>query len=154
MTASPWRTLVASLTYGGTDLTDWASGIFFDVATGIGEVPTVRGEDTTVPGLPGRVAGNRVNDVLPIELRGHVRAATSSEPDPATMAASYVTNLLAVRALFATDRARASLVATLIDGTILTISALPLSTIQAETSPAEITEYSVTLEGYDDWVVT
>lgn len=151
---SPWTTtVVAGLTFDGTNVMDWPTGIFLDVAVGIGETPAVRGEDTTVPGLAGRVPGNRVVDVLGLELRGCVRAA-DSETVPADMVASYITNLLAVRNLFRSSRQPADLVATLRNGTVLTISARPLNLIPAESIPGEYADVSISLEGLGDWSVS
>lgn len=143
---------IVGLTYDGTDLVDWPSGIFAEIVEGIGSVPVVRGEDTTIPEAAGTLEGNRVNDHLPIELRVQVRA----QEDEVGLAqrASYFDNLLAVRTLFATNRTRADLVAVLPNGTTLTISAAPRNIIPAEVYPGEYAELSIRLDGDGDWLVS
>jgi hypothetical protein len=138
------------LTYDGVDLQTSDLQIFLEVAQGLGEVPSVRGTDIIVPGLAGRIEGTRVRDVLPIELRGHVRA-DPAQTTTSGARSSFATNRAAVRSLFAPDRMRADLVATLEDGTVLSISARPLSLVWNEQVVSEFALVSVELEGYDDW---
>lgn len=60
---------------------DWTGGTvdlqtpdtYFDIYQGFNEYPEVRGQDDVVPGLPGRMRRNRVDDVAVLELRGWVR---------------------------------------------------------------------------------
>lgn len=139
------------IVYAGTDCQPSDLSIFLVITHGLAEPAAVRGSDIIVPGLAGRIAGNRVNDVLPIELEGFVRAAPSTTTT-ATARASYQAKRATVRALFATNRARAALVATLEDGTQITIMARPLNTIWNETVPSEFANVSISLEGYNDWV--
>jgi hypothetical protein len=138
------------LTYAGTDVQLSDLSIFLEIVHGLAEPPTVRGSDIIVPGLAGRIAGNRVNDVLPIELEGFVRAddvaiGTENARD------SFQYNRATVRALFATNRARAELLATLEDGTQYTIMARPLNAIWNTVIASEFATVSISLEGYDDW---
>lgn len=143
-----------ALTYGSVDLQESDLQIFFEITRGIGETPTVRGVDTIVPARPGRIDGNRINDTLGIELHGWVCA----DPAAVTTAgarASFAANRATVRTLFAPDRAPADLVATLEDGTILTISARPLPTmLWDEQIKSEMAYVNVELEGLDDWVAS
>ncbi len=141
---------VVALSYDGSDLQIEDLSIFLEIAHGLNEPPQVRGSDTVVPALAGRVEGNRVNDVLPIELVGLV-SPSADATTRAEQLASFRTNALAVRALFATDRAVADLVATLEDGTVVAISARPMNAIWNE-RPIFAT-VSIELEGYDDWAV-
>lgn len=71
------------LTYGGTDIQQNPIGIFLEIVRGLSESPSVRGTDTIVPALAGRIARNRMSDVLRIELVGLVAgsgtAATAAE---------------------------------------------------------------------------
>lgn len=138
------------LTFDGQDLQTSDLSIFLEIVRGLNEPPTVRGKDITVPALAGRIEANRVNDVLPIELRGLVRAS-SSATDRDDQMASFRANVSAVRALFATNRARADLVATLEDGTEQSISARPLNLVWGEVIQSEYATVSIELEGYDDW---
>ncbi len=142
---------VIGLTYAGTDLQLTANGIFLEIVRGLIDPPRVRGEDVIVPYLAGRSARARENDVLPIELRGFVMASSGSLTQ-ATQRTSYETNWRSLRTLFAPNRARANLVATLQSGTVATISALPLNTIWDEVITGELATPSVELEGYGDWV--
>lgn len=72
------------LTFGGTDVQQNPIGIFLEIYRGLNEVPSVRGIDTVVPGLAGRIARNRVVGVLAIELRGMVRG-TGNEIETVTI---------------------------------------------------------------------
>lgn len=140
------------LTYAGVDLQESDLQVFLQIRTGLNETPAVRGSDTVVPGLAGRVEGNRVNDVLSIELVGFVRADPASV-DRAAAKSSFRANILWLRTLFASNRARADLVATLEDGSTQSISARPLSMIWNESVQGEFSAVSIDLEGYDDWAV-
>lgn len=142
---------VVPLTYDGTDIQDFEGGIWLEITVGLAETPSVRGVDTTIPASAGTLPGNRINDTLSIELRGHVRAGSSITGQSSERSDHY-TNLRRVRALFRPDRDRAALVATLPNGTILTIQARPLNIIANEIVQGEYTELSVSLAGDDDWV--
>ena len=142
---------VIALSYAGTDLQLTANGIFIEIARGLMDPPRVRGEDVVVPYLAGRSARARENDVLPIELRGFVMASSGSLTQ-ATQRTSYQANWRSLRTLFATNRARANLVATLPSGTVATISALPMNTIWDEAITGELGTLSIELEGFADWV--
>lgn len=141
------------LTYAGTDLQPANLQIFLELVLGLSEAPSVRGTDIIVPALAGRVEGRRVNDFVAIELRGWVRADPATTTT-ATQRASYRANMKALRALFATNRARADLVATLEDGTTATISARPLNLVLTELVPSEFANISIELAGNGDWVIT
>jgi hypothetical protein len=142
---------LVGLTYAGTDLQQADLQWFFQIVRGLNEPPSVRGDDTIVPYLAGRVEGSRENDVLTIELRGNVRA----DPDETTTAgarASFADNRATIRGLFHPKRDRADLVATLENGAILTISARPLpGSMWSEQVGSEWADVSIELEGYDDW---
>lgn len=140
-----------ALTYAGTDIQLADLSIFFQIIHGLNETPSVRGTDTTVPALAGTVEGNRVKHLLPIVLEGIVRADPTTTTT-ATARASYRAKELIVRALFAPDRARANLVATLEDATTKTISARPMpGMIWNELVQSELAFVSIELEGSGDW---
>lgn len=141
---------VIALTYAATDIQHSDFGIFLEIVRGLNETPTVRGEDTIVPGDPGRTAGSRVNDVIGIELRGYVRGVGVDEAGDRS---AFATNRAAFRALFASNRARANLVATLEDGSTATISARPLPGGLWDQIVPGMAKVSIELEGYDDWVI-
>lgn len=142
---------IVGLTYNAHDLQTSDLTIFLQIVRGLAETPTVRGVDTTIPALAGRVEGNRVNDVLSIELAGWVRAAPS-ETTTEGARDSYQANRSLVRSIFRPSQARADLIATLEDGSQITISARPMPGILwQERVPSEFAEVSIELEGYDDW---
>jgi hypothetical protein len=139
------------LTYDGSDLQLADLSIFIEIVHGLNEPPSVRGSDVVVPALAGRVEGNRVNDVVSIVLEGIVRADPTTATT-ATARTSYRAKVAAVRTLFASNRARANLVATLESGATKTISARPLpGIIWNELIQSEIATVSIELEGYGDW---
>lgn len=138
------------LTYAATDLQQSDLQWFFQVVKGLNEPPSVRGVDVTVPALTGRIEGNRKNDVLAIELVGWVRG-DPAETTRSNAIASYRDNAQAIRTLFATNRARAELIATLENGSVLSISARPLNAIWTDAVQSEFVNVSIELEGYDDW---
>lgn len=55
------------------------SGIFLDLVSGYSEPATVRGEDTIVPSIAGRVVRDRVKDVRRIVLEGYVIGTSASD---------------------------------------------------------------------------
>lgn len=77
------------LTLGSTNIRD-RTGIFFDLVKGFFEPPEVRGVDTDIPGLAGRISRNRVPVRRTITLDGYV---TGSD------AADWATNTAALMAL-------------------------------------------------------
>lgn len=145
---------VVGVTYAGTDLQLSDLSIFLEIKSGLDETPSVRGSDVVVPALAGRITGNRINDVLVVTLEGWVRADPTTTTT-ATARTSCQAKRETVRALFASNRARANLVATMPSGQIRTISARPLpGMIWNEVVAGEFYRVSVELEGYGDWVAT
>jgi hypothetical protein len=68
-----------SIVADGVDLTRSDMRILMMVTKGLNEVPEVRGEDTVVPSLNGRIPRNRRQDRLVIEAQGWVMGAGASE---------------------------------------------------------------------------
>lgn len=142
------------LVWDGTDLQDWDQGIFIEIVKGVNETPKVRGSDVLVPALAGRVEGNRVNDILDIELRAFIRASSAATSN-ADAIASFRDNMATVRSLFASNRDRAVLEATLENGTVQEIVARPLPGIQwEEPVKSQLAIGYIEMEGFDDWSVT
>jgi hypothetical protein len=140
------------LTYDGVDLQTSDLQLFLEIVQGLNQTPAVRGSDYVVPARPGRVAANRVNDVLPIVLEGFV-SANPAAVTTATARSSFRANMQTVRALFAPNRARADLVATLEDGSSQLISARPLpGIIASDDVKSEFARISIELEGDGDWI--
>lgn len=71
------------LTFGGTDLQQNPIGIFLQLKNP-NDGPSVRGSDTTVPGLTGRIARSRIGDRWTIDLEGLV-AGTGNEVQSVTI---------------------------------------------------------------------
>lgn len=139
------------LTYDATDLQTSDLQVFLEIVHGLNETPSVRGVDIVVPGLAGRIEGNRINDVLVIQLEGLIRADPSETTTDGAQA-SYRDNVQAVRTLFAPARLRAELVATLEDGTAFSIMARPMpGMIWTEPIKSEVAHVSIELEAYGDW---
>lgn len=141
---------IVALSYDGTDLQQSDLQLFLQIVHGLNETPSVRGSDYVVPARAGRVEANRVNDVLSIVLEGHV-TGDPTETTTSGARSSFRDNMQALRFLFRPDRARADLVATLENGTVLAISARPLNIVLSEPVPSEFAAVSIELEGYDDW---
>jgi hypothetical protein len=69
------------ITADGTDLVELVGNvprIVLRCVRGLDEGPRVRGQDTTIPGLPGRIARNRVADGRTIEGEGYVQGLGES----------------------------------------------------------------------------
>ena len=143
-----------ALTYDGVDLQTSDLQLFLEIVHGLNETPSVRGVDTIVPALAGRVEGIRVNDILVVTLEGLIMA----DPTATTrsdVVASFRDNCQTVRALFASNRARADLVATLENGDVWTVSARPMpGIIWSEPAKSELAQVSIELEAYGDWVAS
>ena len=141
---------VVTLTFDSEDIQRADLGVFLRILKGLNEPPSVRGTDSIVPALAGRVEGLRVNDVLQIELDGIVQADMSLT-DPDDQKASFRVNADYVRTLFRTNRARAQLTALTEDGTLKSIDARPLNAIWNVVIPGYVALVNIQLEGYDDW---
>lgn len=148
--SNPW--VVVGLTYDGGELQMDDFSIYLNIITGLNETPSVRGDDTIVPGRAGRSEGNRINDIITLVLGGVVMADPTITDTDASKA-NFRSRLRVVRALFAPDRVRADLVATLEDGSVWTISARPMNIVTTTLIPGAYWEGSVELEGYDDWSI-
>lgn len=143
---------VIALTYAGTDVQQNPIGIFLEIARGLNEVAEVRGSDTVVPGLAGRVSRNRVADRRTIELRGLVAGSGATE---AAQRSSFRTLVNTVRTLFSPTAAPANLVATLENGTTGTIAARTLPTLLWDQLGPSVARVSIELESVaPDWTVT
>jgi hypothetical protein len=138
------------LSYAAAPLQAADLSVFFQITYGFHEAPRVRGTDTVVPRLAGRVEGIRVADLLPILLTGHITYDPSLSGSAAY--ADFWVNVRTYRTLFDPARTRADLVATLVDGSIWTVSARPMNILKITEIPNEYVEWSVELEGSGDWV--
>lgn len=142
---------VIGLTFDGTDVQQNPIGIFLEITKGLNEGPEVRGTDTVVPGLTGRIARNRIADRWVIELQGYVAGIGSTEAAQREHFRDLVTTF---RALFDPTALPATLAAETEDGGTQTISARTLPTVLWEQVVPSMARVSVQLEAVEDWVVT
>lgn len=131
------------LTFGGTDLQQNPIGIFLEIVEGLAGTATVRGTDTVVPGLAGRIARNRQPDTRRIELRGLVAGTGATE---ALQQDSFWDLVATLRALFDPTDSPASLVATLPNGTTATILARTLPTMVWDQTLPALARVTIELE--------
>lgn len=104
-------------------------GIHLEIVHGFDELPSVRGEDVTIPAREGRLRGNRIGDVLSIELAGSVRGdlEDGSPMTEAERMASFRANIAILQGYF--DARLFGVVDVLgEDGATFTIEAEPVST--------------------------
>lgn len=142
---------VIGLTVDGTDVQQATIGIFLELVRGLNEPPRVRGVDTVVPGLAGRIARNRVSDGFILELRGYV-AGTGS--DEAAQRGDFRELVNTFRALFDPTRDPVDVVATLEDGSTATCSARALPTAVWDQVVPSMARVSLEMESLDaDWVI-
>jgi hypothetical protein len=138
-------------TYDGTPLVTTSGGqwrLLFRCVRGLYDSPEVRGADTVIPGLPGRVARDRVRDRRVIELDGHVLGVGASDAD---QRADVEAALETLRTLFDPTRDPATLsIATSTGAT--TIAARPLSLLVDDGHIPVYRRVSVELEAVGaDW---
>jgi hypothetical protein len=124
--------LPAVLSYDGTPLTESVDGmprLVSRLVRGLDTAPEVRGQDTVIPGAPGRVPRERIFDRRVIELEVQVLGigATEAEQRADTRAA-----LDALGSLFAPTRDPASLVVEVEDGSTRSIDARPVNVLHDE----------------------
>lgn len=142
---------IRGLTFRLTDLQPSDLTVFLQIVTGLDDIAAVRGIDTVVPGLTGRIPRARVKDVLPIELAGLVMGAGDTE---ILRRASYRTTVAMLQVLFDPSLAPGDLVVEAEDGTTYTIAARPISMVWGTEDVPCVRELSVALESVDpDWTV-
>lgn len=121
-------------------------GIYLQIMAGLDEVPEVRGQDVTVPGLAGRLMTNRVLDRLVLELAGNVMGVGSSE---SAIASDYRETVQAIQRAFDPTN-YGVLVITLESGRTRTITARPLNIIWGDETARYMRPLSVALEQVTD----
>ncbi len=142
---------VVGLTFDGVDIQWNPMGIFLEITRGLYEGPEVRGTDTVVPSLTGRIARNRVADRWVIELQGYVAGTGSTEH----LQRNHFLDLAdTIRALFDPTALPATLVAYTQDGGTRTIQARTLPTIVWDQIVPAMAKVNIQLEAVEDWVVT
>lgn len=126
---------------------------YFWIAKGLNETAIVRGADSVVPGLSGRVERGRENDYLPLELRGVIMMDPDLD-DIDDARADWRSRMLTYRTLFRPKRDRATLEALLENGTTAAVEARPLTILTTNEVDGVLWQGSITLEGFDDWTFT
>lgn len=141
-------------TFDGTALVTIIGGqprIMLRCVRGLDDSPEVRGTDTIVPGLAGRIVRSRVRDRRVIELAGWVMGTGTTEADQREDVRDALEEL---RALFDPTRTPATLLLELEDGGFATISARPLSTVMGDDPIPTYRALSVELEAVEaDWTI-
>jgi hypothetical protein len=113
-------------TFASKNLVEIADGqarIVMRCVRGLDSGPRVRGRDTVIPGLAGRVVRNRVNDGRVIELEGFVAGVGGTQ---AELDADFRAAVEELRAIFDPTASPATLVIALEDGGTATITARTL----------------------------
>lgn len=137
------------LTYRGSNIQD-LDGIWLEIVRGLNEGPAVRGVDVVVPAAVGRQVRNRVADNRTLELRGWVRGVAGY--DEADDLEAFATQRTTFGALFDPTLDPGALVATLEDGSTVTIDARTLNSVWEQVVPS-FHRVSVELESVDpEWV--
>jgi hypothetical protein len=141
-----------SLVADGVDLTRSDGRIIGRVVRGLNELPEVRGKDTIVPGMNGRIARNRKLDRLIIEWEGLIQGAGSTED---AKREDFRDLIDSIRSLMNPVQDPYELVVTLEDGSTRSITARPINAMfEAEFVPS-YREASLEWESVDsaDWGV-
>lgn len=142
---------VIGLTFAGTDLQNSTFGIFLEIKSGLVGGVSVRGTDTVVPGLAGRIVRNRKRDRRVIELRGFITGNAGSTSE-SSQRSSFRDKWQALEAIFDVSAAPANLVATLEDGSTATIACRTIDILPGEQPVPTFQEVSVELESVvPDW---
>lgn len=147
---------ITSLTFDGTLLMRDDRTLYLSLKRGVGEVPTVRGEDVVVPRLAGRVARARVPDRMALELEGLVVGYRDPTDGSPTEPESYYTVVREMRALFDPTKDPALLSGILPDGTLASINVRVVPPLLwDEMIPGRLAKLNVALESVDpDWAFT
>lgn len=143
MHSGVWST---GLTANSTDLTSTDGRLLFRLTRGLDEVPEVRGEDTIIPSLAGRVARNRVLDRLVLEAEGYVMGAGTTEAEQRADLRDLVD---ALRTLMDPTQAPYEIEATLEDGSTRTIQARPVNIVWGDDDIPSLRTASLQWESVD-----
>jgi hypothetical protein len=133
---------LTELTFRGTSLMRSDLTVIMRIVRGLGEVMDVRGEDTIIPNATGRTPRDRKKDRLTIELKGATELLQRT---------SFKTLRAELRTLFDPSLAPGALVATLEDGTTLSIDARAINILYGDDGIPSFREVSVELEAVEDW---
>lgn len=143
------------ITYRGTDCVTISSGqvrICLRLTSGLYSGLAVRGKDVLVPGLAGRIAGNRVRDRRTLEVEGFVQGVGSTED---ARRADFETAMQTVDGLFDPTLAAGTLVVALQGGGTASIQARTLpETLEADAAIPSRLDLKFRLEAIGaDWSI-
>lgn len=133
---------IVGLLVNGFDVQRADLGIFLDLTEGLDEFPAVRGEDSTIPFMPGSLFAARTADSKKLVMTGWVIA------DRSDGVRAFFNELK--RAVDPTAAARITVAATVEDGAEWTIDARPVSLIANSTMP-EFHRVSLELDAQPYW---
>jgi hypothetical protein len=138
-----------TITFRGQDLL--ADGLKLNLTVGYAEPVSVRGTDTTVPSLAGRIARGRVADVRSLRIEGYIAANTAEEWRAATDTFSEIFDTRLGPGVLQIDEGYLGLP----DGDVATINARTLNAVGAAIQAGKRLQFwSIELESVDpDWVV-
>lgn len=143
---------LTDLTFGGADLQRADLSIHLDIVSGLNDGKRVRGTDTVIPSMRGRVARNRIADGRDIILAGWLQGTGSSE---ANRLASYQNLRDEVEAIFDPEDAPATLVGQAQDGTWREIDCRTVSIVWDPAVINGVGQLSISLDAAEaDWTVT
>lgn len=147
----PHNAAVIALRYAGTDLQESDFSVFLEIESGLHDGLTVRGRDTVVPALAGRIARNRVKDRRVIQLAGWVSGVGSSA---SAQADAFRDVCQEMEALF-DQTTTATLEADLEDGTTVQIEARTIEIHFAQQRTPVLQRLEVDLESVaPDWTLS
>jgi len=149
----PHNALAIAIVADGVDLTRSDGKLLFRITRGINEVPDVRGVDTVVPSLNGRIPRSRRLDRLVVEASGLVIGAGATEALQRTDFRSLMETL---RDLMNPVQDPYDIAVTVEDGTTRTITARPLNLVAGDDDLPSFREVSLQWESVDaaDWGVS
>jgi hypothetical protein len=142
---------VIGLTYNGHDLQESGLGIFLELKSGLVGGLSVRGTDTIVPGLAGRIVRTRLGDRRVLMLKGFVTGNAGSGAE-ASDRSSFRDKWQLLAGWFPIGGSPANLVASLEDGTTATISCRTTDIVEGEQPVPTFQVVTIELESVDpDW---
>lgn len=146
--------VVHGATYAGTSLVTTVGNqrrMVLRLVRGLDDSLVVRGSDTVVPSLAGRIARARIADRRVIELAGPVMGTGATE---ALQLADLRAAMETLRTLFSPTRTAANLVIALENGGTATISARPVNMVVSPVLIPAFRMVSVELESVaPTWVI-
>jgi hypothetical protein len=136
---------VIGLNFAGYDVQRADLNVMFEITEGLDELPAVRGSDELIPFRSGRLSQKRTADHRPLVLTGWIAGAG------ATPEASYRAYLDGLKKVLDPTRDPGLLVATLTDGSVRWIRAVPRDLIGGDRIGYEFRPLSVELDALDPY---